>query len=151
MINKTAALVLLVLLSSHFAWGQTFFTEQLSTKNGLSSNHVTCITQDKFGTLWIGTANGLNRYDGYRVKVYHHNPWDSLTLPFHQVDFLFADSKGGIWALSGNTVAYLAAGEVHFKVLQLTTNEVAYAVNEDNKNNIYIGSNQAFYVLEDGK
>lgn len=151
MINKTAALVLFVLLSSHFAWGQTFFTEQLSTKNGLSSNHVTCITQDKFGTLWIGTANGLNRYDGYRVKVYHHNPWDSLTLPFHQVDFLFADSKGGIWALSGNTVAYLTAGEVHFKVLQLTTNEVAYAVNEDNKNNIYIGSNQAFYILEDGK
>ncbi len=150
MINKTAALFLLVLLSGHFAWGQTFFTEQLSTRNGLSSNHVTAITQDKFGTLWIGTANGLNRYDGYRVKIYHHNPWDSLTLPFNQVDFLFADSKGGIWALSGNTVAHLAAGEIHFEVLHLLKNEVAYTVNEDDKNNIYIGSNQAFYLLEEG-
>jgi signal transduction histidine kinase/DNA-binding response OmpR family regulator/ligand-binding sensor domain-containing protein len=42
-------------------WDITYF----STEDGLSSNHVNCITKDSRGFIWVGTDNGLNRFDGY--------------------------------------------------------------------------------------
>ena len=42
----------------------------LSTDDGLSHNRVFAFTQDQAGFLWIGTTDGLNRYDGYDFQVY---------------------------------------------------------------------------------
>lgn len=47
-----------------------YYFEQLTIANGLSQNHVTCISQDSQGFLWFGTPNGLNKYDGYQIKEY---------------------------------------------------------------------------------
>ncbi|MFW5701152.1 MAG: two-component regulator propeller domain-containing protein, partial [Cyclobacteriaceae bacterium] len=38
--------------------------------NGLPRNIVNCIEQDKYGYLWIGTANGIARYDGQDFNTY---------------------------------------------------------------------------------
>ena len=54
--------------------------EHLTTLNGLSQDIVTCLHQDRFGFLWIGTEDGLNRYDGYTVKVYKRVSNDTVTL-----------------------------------------------------------------------
>ncbi|MDF1558622.1 MAG: ATP-binding protein [Bacteroidales bacterium] len=43
------------------SWDITYF----STEDGLSSNHVNCVTKDSRGFIWVGTDNGLNRFDGY--------------------------------------------------------------------------------------
>ncbi|MFT5838863.1 MAG: ligand-binding sensor domain-containing protein, partial [Flavobacteriales bacterium] len=62
---------------------QTFNALQLKTlslQHGLSLNSVTAILQDRRGFLWIGSENGLNRYDGYEFKVYKHLPNDSNSL-----------------------------------------------------------------------
>lgn len=45
-------------------------TEILDINKGLSNNDATCIIQDQEGFLWIGTQNGLNRYDGSKFKHY---------------------------------------------------------------------------------
>lgn len=44
--------------------------DQITTLNGLSQDVVTCIQRDHLGYLWIGTEDGLNRYDGYSISVY---------------------------------------------------------------------------------
>jgi len=41
--------------------------EHLTEEDGLSNDNVTCIFQDSKGYIWIGTKNGLNRYDGYKI------------------------------------------------------------------------------------
>ncbi|WP_342647641.1 two-component regulator propeller domain-containing protein [Mucilaginibacter sp. CSA2-8R] len=46
----------------------------LGIENGLSNNSATCIAQDKYGFIWIGTYDGLNRYDGYEFKTFK-NIW----------------------------------------------------------------------------
>ena len=45
--------------------------EKLSIDEGLSNEYVTSIFQDSKGYMWIGTIDGLNRYDGERIKVYN--------------------------------------------------------------------------------
>ena len=42
----------------------------LSIEDGLSENDARAILQDQLGFIWIGTQDGLNRYDGYDFKVF---------------------------------------------------------------------------------
>ncbi|WP_302902587.1 hybrid sensor histidine kinase/response regulator transcription factor [Mucilaginibacter sp. BT774] len=46
----------------------------LDISNGLSNNRVSCIFKDANGFMWFGTTSGLNRYDGYKFKVFKHGP-----------------------------------------------------------------------------
>lgn len=69
----------------------------LSTKNGLSSNYATFITEDKQGFIWIGTGNGLNRYDGYRFKHYYHSNTDSNSLVNNSIQGIYCDKKNRLW------------------------------------------------------
>ena len=55
--------------------------DRLSTKDGLSQNKIFDIIQDTLGFIWIGTEDGLNRYDGYNFKVFKNIPGDSTSLP----------------------------------------------------------------------
>lgn len=47
--------------------------EQFTTERGLSQSRVNCIVQDRRGFIWIGTNDGLNRFDGYTFTVYRYN------------------------------------------------------------------------------
>lgn len=49
-----------------------------SVKEGLSDNYITCLQQDDWGYMWIGTDNGLNRFDGNSFKNFYQN---SINLP----------------------------------------------------------------------
>src|SRR5882757_5610105 len=44
----------------------------ISKEQGLSNSMVQCIYQDSQGFIWIGTSDGLNKYDGYKITSYHH-------------------------------------------------------------------------------
>jgi ligand-binding sensor domain-containing protein len=75
---------------------QTEF-EQLSTKDGLSSNKVLDILQDKVGYLWFATTDGLNRYDGYKFLVYKNTIGDTTSLSNNLVTCLEEDIHGNLW------------------------------------------------------
>ncbi|MGG7663563.1 hybrid sensor histidine kinase/response regulator transcription factor [Dyadobacter sp. BHUBP1] len=68
-----------------------------NTEKGLSHNQVNCFLKDSRGFVWIGTANGLNRFDGYSFRVFKHDPADSASISDHQVTALFEDPQGYIW------------------------------------------------------
>ncbi|HPE57799.1 MAG TPA: two-component regulator propeller domain-containing protein [Bacteroidales bacterium] len=52
----------------------------ITKKNGLSSNYILDFLQDNEGFMWIATNEGLNRYDGYKIKQFLHNPVDSNSI-----------------------------------------------------------------------
>ncbi len=64
---------------------------------GLSSNNQRCIIQDKEGFIWIGTGDGLDRFDGYTFKVYRKIPNDTSSLRSNIIDCLYTDSRGNLW------------------------------------------------------
>ena len=71
--------------------------DRLTKKNGLSSNYILDILQDKYGFLWIATIDGLNRYDGYKIIQYKHFAEDSASIADNLVTCLKEDSGGDLW------------------------------------------------------
>ena len=91
----TVASMLLVSLCPSFASELHFRT--LTVNDGLSQSHVETIAQDRDGYIWLGTAAGLNRFDGYDVTVYKHDSDDAVSLSHDGVSALHVDAQGTVW------------------------------------------------------
>ncbi len=70
---------------------------KITTEEGLSQNTAYSITQDKNGLIWIGTSDGLNKYDGNKIITYYHIPRDSTSLPHNFITALFVDKDKNLW------------------------------------------------------
>ena len=71
-------------------------------RDGLSQGSVNCILQDSRGFVWIGTQDGLNRFDGYTCKIYKHDPADPRTINENWVLAIAEDSVGVLWVRTMN-------------------------------------------------
>ena len=86
--------IFLFFLSSVIIAQDEFLYENITVADGLSSssfNPFETIFQDKYGFLWFGTTDGLNRYDGYEFKVYKNIPGDSTSLPSSNIFLVTED------------------------------------------------------------
>ncbi len=69
----------------------------LTVKQGLSQSAVMCVFQDHEGFIWLGTQDGLNRFDGYSVKAFKHDPADSSSLADNFIVSIAEDSNNTLW------------------------------------------------------
>jgi ligand-binding sensor domain-containing protein/signal transduction histidine kinase len=76
--------------------------KHLTPDEGLSSSTVTSILQDHKGYMWIGTYNGLDRYDGINFVPYRSNSRDSTSLPHNLIWQLLEDRSHQLWAATGH-------------------------------------------------
>ncbi len=122
---------------------------QYTELDGLPSSEVHHILADKSGYLWIGTINGLTRFDGYEFKRFYFNPNDTATIHGLDVWSVIEDSKGNIW--TGNAPSFIN----EFNPAQKTFRQYPFshlishpanveidvsAMCEDNNGRIYFGT-----------
>ncbi len=69
----------------------------MNAEDGLSSGYPTCIHQDKYGFIWIGTQYGLNLYDGYEVNVFYADPKNFHSILNSGINSIFEEPDGTIW------------------------------------------------------
>ncbi|WP_207533978.1 hybrid sensor histidine kinase/response regulator transcription factor [Desertivirga arenae] len=67
------------------------------SREGLSSNIVTSILKDRFGYMWFGTDDGLNKFDGKQFTVYRHTEADSTSIFSNEILDIYEDEKGNLW------------------------------------------------------
>ncbi len=70
---------------------------RLDTRDGLSNSQVNCVFRDSRGFLWMGTAYGLNRYDGYRFKTFYSNRLDSTSMRDNFTYEIMEAYDGKLW------------------------------------------------------
>jgi len=81
-----------------FAQSQQLHFDHLGTANGLSELNPSSILQDSRGFIWIATADGLNRYDGYKFKIFRNDVKDTTSLANNYIQNIAEDKDGNIWA-----------------------------------------------------
>lgn len=69
----------------------------LSIQDGLSQSTVQAVTQDEEGYLWVGTQDGLNKYNGYDITIYKSDPADSTTISSSDIRAIYEDDEGRLW------------------------------------------------------
>lgn len=69
----------------------------LGIEHGLSNNEVNCIYQARNGYIWIGTFDGLNRYDGYEFRTFRKKIGDANSLVNNRVQDILEDASDRLW------------------------------------------------------
>ncbi|HKK81271.1 MAG TPA: two-component regulator propeller domain-containing protein, partial [Prolixibacteraceae bacterium] len=119
-----------------------------STQQGLSQSSVLSITQDPSGFIWMGTKDGLNRFDGYKFRTYKTESNNPNSLSNNEVIFLKSDSLGNIFiGTRGGGLNYFISNENRFKkyenlnIVDGTVNSVSQC----DDGSIYVGTSDGLF------
>ena len=119
--------------------------DRLNTVDGLSQGSITAITQDRQGFIWVGTQEGLNRYDGYGFETYYHIDEDDSSLSHEYIRALLSDSQGRFWVGTTGGLNLFDETTKTFSILDMPTGtrgnlSTIYDLLEDSAGNIWIGT-----------
>ncbi|MFI5161627.1 MAG: two-component regulator propeller domain-containing protein [Sphingobacteriales bacterium] len=95
--KKLILFLLLALSLNTFAQNRDLYFEHLNVVQGLPESMITACHQDRLGYMWIGTQNGLVRYDGYKVKVYKLGLGIKGSLKDYAADDIYEAKDGRLW------------------------------------------------------
>ena len=150
--NKRIILSIIVLLIvQQPVFNQVVSFSHLNTSNGLSDNYIQSLVIDRKGFLWIGTGDGLNKYDGYNVTSWSTSSQSGL--PSDTIRQLYCDSKSRIWVITPGNVAW-AGEEIKFHSLQLPGKQgrfTCYAVFETNTEGVVLFTADGHYAFNEEK
>ena len=160
MLSRIVLFVALLCASLHVEAQATLPTkalhfEALTINDGLSQGMITCMLQDRYGFMWFGTKDGLNRYDGYQFVVYRRDDADKKSLADNYIQSLFEDSKGLLWVGTVNSGVDLfdrkTESFIHFKHNPTNPNSIGSneitSIQEDKQGKMWIGTRNGLNKL----
>jgi signal transduction histidine kinase/ligand-binding sensor domain-containing protein/CheY-like chemotaxis protein len=125
----------------------------IKKRDGLSQNSVFAIAQDGDGFLWVGTRDGLNRYDGYHLRQYRHQDTVPGSLVANDVRALYHDPHTHyLWVCTPQGLSRYDAATDQFRTYQLSASgasdgpsEVLRCVQRDAQQRLWVGTDQGLY------
>lgn len=129
-----------------------YMHEGWEIREGLPQNSVQAMVQTRDGYLWLGTQEGLVRFDGARFSVF--NKQNTEALVNHDVITLLEDRSGALWigTLGGGLVRYQDGKFAHFGAEQGLSNEYVRSLYQDRDGALWIGTDLAgVNRMKDGK
>ncbi len=154
-------LLIMLLLVSYAALSQDtkqYSFTHYSPAGGLASNETICVAQDKTGYIWIGTNNGLQRFDGSRYMTFRRSKNDSSSLPHNFIQQILFDKKNRLWVMTGDgKVGLFDTGRFSYSEVPIrsTTDWVKLGerqMGEDDDGNLYIFFfRQGFVTFDENK
>jgi ligand-binding sensor domain-containing protein/two-component sensor histidine kinase len=126
----------------------------LGSENGANIGSVSCMLQDRSGYIWVGTAEGLLRYDGNAMVAYVHNENDSTTISNSKIDCMFEDSLNTIWVgtyfgLSKfNPITKNFTNYYFDKWSASMESSVVTGIMQDNKGMLWVATGTGIYITD---
>ncbi|WP_157687523.1 hybrid sensor histidine kinase/response regulator [Pedobacter psychrophilus] len=140
----------MILLSAKILFAGDIKFKHLTIDNGLSQNTVTTIFQDHKGLIWIGTWDGLNKYDGYNFEIYRNDGRNPKSLSDNKVNAIFEDKKQKLWVGTTSGLNLFDRDLEEFKSFPNERNK-SYAVSsivEDTNGIIWLGTDEGVKYLD---
>jgi ligand-binding sensor domain-containing protein/signal transduction histidine kinase len=139
-----------------FSQKQDLKFDHLTTLNGLSQSNVICFLHDSRGFMWVGSENGLNRYDGYNFIVYKNDPAKKSSLSNNHVTDIVEDVHGDLWIATweGGLNKYDRQKDefTHFKRDSTDPNSISdnyiSCLLKDTKGDIWAGTSNGINVFD---
>jgi len=154
--GRTLVLLSLFYLFGIATQGSNLLFSRLNGFTQLSSHYVNCMVQDDFGYLWIGTQNGLNRFDGQNIKVYKEFRGSTQLGPIgNQIDNLVVDSYNRVWLSTMYGVAVYNPEEDIFDIVAsynyprgLLSTQIEF-MQVDDEGQLIVGSRETIYRFDE--
>jgi signal transduction histidine kinase/ligand-binding sensor domain-containing protein/CheY-like chemotaxis protein len=126
----------------------------ITTDDGLSQSTVLCMLQDKYGFIWFGTYDGLNRYDGYHFTIYRNISKNPHSLSSNSITSLFEDKQGVLWIGTNDGLSKYDRSSDSFSNYRnnadkgsLSSNAIS-SINEDFFGNLWVGTYGGLNMLD---
>lgn len=122
-----------------------------SLRAELSNSNVRQIVQDSFGYLWMGTQEGLNRYDGTQVRVFGKERDNPHSLSDEQINDLLIDSRHHLWVATYQNLLRYQYDKEQFEVVPNPLPNLpldALALEEDAERKLWIGTLHGLYQYD---
>jgi len=121
------------------------------TEAGLPLNSVTCVLQTRDGYLWIGTANGLARFDGVRFTTYRVA--DGVGLRSNRILCLFEDDNGALWigTEEGGLTSHQQGRFTTFTTQDGLSSDIILCLGQDRNGALWIGTDSGLNRRADGR
>ena len=94
--------ILICFFYNLLAFAQTDQFRHITSHDGLSQSEIYCFLEDSRGFMWFGSLDGLNRYDGYNIKVFNTDRNSINSIPNNTIRALAEDNYGRIWIGTDN-------------------------------------------------
>lgn len=127
----------------------------LSVNKGLSQQDVETVIQDRFGFMWFGTYDGLNRYDGYRIETFRYDPNLPNTIADNRITALYESTDGRIWiGTEGSGLLYFDPstnkfGKINHASFDAGKRGSIFAFHEISGNKLLVGSTHGLFLIPD--
>ncbi|SEL74286.1 hybrid sensor histidine kinase/response regulator transcription factor [Parapedobacter koreensis] len=151
----------LVLLTGQLLFGQATdknlrFT-RIGLRDGLSQSSVFSICQDYLGFMWVGTRDGLNRYDARNINIYRNIPTDSASLTDNYILSLLEDSKKRLWVGTAAGLNQYDRQRDRFVRFPLANNQsgnttsepIISAIVEDRHGRVWVATSHGLYCWDE--
>jgi signal transduction histidine kinase/ligand-binding sensor domain-containing protein/DNA-binding response OmpR family regulator len=137
-ISRTWVIVFSLMLTCLLALGQEKFFSTLSVREGLPTNLINAVTQDRNHFIWAATGDGLARYDGYHFRVFKKGG-TAKSIPSNGVQTIYADGDD-LWIGTVNGLCKI--NTITFAITRIPTGTHTYirCISKDPDGNLWIGT-----------
>ncbi|MES2734592.1 MAG: two-component regulator propeller domain-containing protein [Bacteroidota bacterium] len=142
--------ILIIQLGAHLMKAQSVDIKfkHISIEQGLSQSSVLCIFKDRQGYMWFGTRDGLNKYDGYTITVYKHNPERKESLNSNAINVIFEDKQGRLWIGTHNGLELFDRENNSFLHHKVTSSPLHVTdIFQDKQSNIWVASFSGLFLF----
>jgi len=118
----------------------------LNIEKGLSNNSVNAVYKDRYGFMWFGTDDGLNRYDGFSFNVFKSNIKDPESLIHNRIADLTEDKDGALWIGTNRGISVFdhytskfSTPEFSYAGKKSRATDPVFTVKADDKGTVFVG------------
>lgn len=132
--------------------GSDYTISNYTVSNGLSSNEISGIIQDSLGVLWMGTSNGLTRFDGYQFRKFRSDFQSSDLFVSNNIKHMAVDRNNNFWIVTDREIALFNPATQESKPvdgvdISIVKSVKSLCVTPDNK--LLMGTAKGLYMYDE--